>query len=175
MIRFGNISSIDAANCRVRVQFDDDGMVSHWLPVVVNGSRDNKYFHIFDVNEHVVCLMDEYSENGVVIGAIYDSQNAAGVSKDKARIEFSDGAIVEYDRSVSSMKVAISTTEITVKPTGFAMTKGGESLRQMISDLLDQLVLETHTSAAPGSPTSPPLNLAAYQAIKTRILAFFTA
>ena len=64
MIRFGNISSIDASRARVRVQFDDDGIVSHWLPVLVSGSRSNQYFHIFDVNEHVVCLMDERSENG---------------------------------------------------------------------------------------------------------------
>lgn len=175
MIRFGNISSIDAARARVRVQFADDGIVSHWLPVLVQGSRGNQYFHIFEVNEHVVCLMDEHSENGVVLGAIYDANNTpSGTGADIAQVQFADGAELKYDRSVSTLTITVGASEMEISPTGFAITKGGESLRTMVSDLIDQLVLETHTVTAVGSPTGPPLNLAAYQAIKARVLAFFT-
>ena len=73
------------------------------------------------------------------------------------------------------MTITVGASEMEISPTGFAVTKGGESLRTMISDLIDQLVLETHTVTAVGAPTGPPINLAAYQAIKARILLFFTS
>lgn len=174
MLKFGYISQIDVNTARVRVQFPDFGITSYWLPVLVQGSGKDKYFHTFDINEHVACVMEENMENGVCLGAVYDSSNQpSGGALLKTKVVFSDGGLVQYDAATSTLTAQSGTTSVVIKPTGVAITKAGESLRQILIDLITQMELETHLSAAPGSPTSPPVNVAAMTAIKARVTAFF--
>lgn len=101
MIKFGTISQIDADKGLVKVDFPDDGIVSKWIPVLMHGTKANKYFHIYDVGEHVACQMDEHCENGVVMGAIYSSAEVPGDAKgaDVAGVVFSDGTKITYNRN----------------------------------------------------------------------------
>ena len=176
ILKFGIISSTDNANGKVRVQFDDNDIVSHPLPVLVNGTS-NKYYHTFDVNEQVACLMDKNLENGVVLGAIYSSSVQPGESSaDVARVQFSDNTVVSYDRGYSELSATVGTT--TFKATasgGFEIKKGGESLKNILTDLVQEIAIETHTSASPGSPTTVPLNAANYLAFVARIANLFSA
>lgn len=175
MLKFGNICDIDAAKGLARVQFDDDKITSSWLPILTKGSGGNKYTHAFDVNEHVACLMDEHAENGVIMGAIYSESEAPPVtSPDVVAVKFSDDASVQYDRSAHKLSVTVGTTELEIATAGFKIKRGGENIKALLSDLLDQLVAETHISAAPGSPTSTPVNSAQYTAIKARVANLFT-
>jgi phage baseplate assembly protein V len=109
MLKYGLIKEIDADKGLVKVSFDDDEIVSGWLPVLKQGTKSNKYFHIFDSGEHVACMMDEHCENGVVMGAIYSKDEKPGSVKgaDIAGVVFSDGTVVKYDRG--SHKLTIQT------------------------------------------------------------------
>ena len=78
MLRFGNITEIDVSKCYARVKFLDDGIVSAPLQIVVMGALSTKFFHIFDINEQVACLMDENSEDGVILGAVFSDDITPG-------------------------------------------------------------------------------------------------
>ena len=108
MLRFGNITEIDVEKCFARVTFIDDGIVSDWLQICVMGAIGNKYFHMFDVNEQVACLMDENSEEGVVLGALFNEKtNPDGGNKNVVRVKFSDDSSIEYDRSSHEYNIDI--------------------------------------------------------------------
>lgn len=100
MLRFGNISEIDVNTGYARVRFTDNEIVSDWLQVVVMGAISTKFFHMFDINEQVACLMDENDEEGVILGALYnDDTKPTGGDKDVVKVNFPDGSFVSYNRS----------------------------------------------------------------------------
>jgi len=108
MLRFGNITEIDVSKCYARVKFLDDGIVSAPLQIVVMGALSTKFFHIFDINEQVACLMDENSEEGVILGALFsDDINPNGGNKDVVRVVFPDGSSIEYNRSSHEYNINI--------------------------------------------------------------------
>ena len=172
MLKFGNICDIDAAKGLARVEFDDDGVTSAWLPITVMGTSGNKYSHAFDVNEHVACLMDDRAEAGVILGAIYSNAELPDAgSADKVSVKFTDGASVEYDRDASKLSVKIGTTELDITEDGYTVKRGGETLKTILSDLIDAILAETHTTAT--GPTGTPINAATYSAIKNRLPDLF--
>jgi phage baseplate assembly protein V len=108
MLRFGNISAIDVAKGYARVTFLDDNVVSDWLQVVTLGSLQNKFFHTFDINEQVVCLMDDNLEDGVILGAIFSDNIAPdGANKDVVRVKFPDNSSIEYNRNTHEYNIDI--------------------------------------------------------------------
>ena len=130
MYRVGIVKAQDAANARVRVIFPDrDQMESWWLPVVFTKTQNDKMYWIPDVGEQVVCMMDEYDEDGAVLGAIYSSADRPpATSADKLRWTFKDGAAFEYDRSVHSLQMNIpnsGTVTITANGASIAIDRSG--------------------------------------------------
>lgn len=108
MLRIGLISEIDSSSCYARVKFLDNDIVSDWLQIVVMGAISNKFFHIFDINEQVACLMDENDEEGVILGAMFNEKTKpSGVSKDVVKVNFSDGSFIEYDRNSHEYNINI--------------------------------------------------------------------
>jgi phage baseplate assembly protein V len=109
MYRVGIVKTQDATNARVRVLFPDrDQMESWWLPVVFAKTQNDKMYWIPDVGEQVVCMMDEYDEDGAVLGAIYSTiDRPPAASVDKLHWTSKDGAVFEYDRSVHSLEMSI--------------------------------------------------------------------
>lgn len=176
MIRFGVVVKVDADLCRVKVNFEEDEIESDWLPVAVQGSKENKYFHIFDLGEHVVCLMDENAENGVVLSAIYSSKEKppAIAGDDVAAVEFKDGTQVIYDRNAHRLDVKMGSTEFAIdKLKGFTIKAGGQSFKQQLNDLFTQLQAETHPT--PAGPSSPPINSPVYASIQALLNLIFEA
>jgi len=172
MLKFGNICDIDAAAGLARVQFDDDGVTSAWLPIAFPNTLQNKYAWAFDVNEHVACLMDDEAENGVIIGAIYSkAEQPDDGDADKVRVVFSDGASVEYDRAASKLAVKVGTTELDVTEDGFTVKRGSETLKAILTDLINAILAETHPTGT--GPSGTPINAATYTAIKNRIPNLF--
>ncbi len=104
-MKIGIVVAIDPAACAARVQFPDhDGMVSHWLPVVQPKTLKDRCYHMPDRGEHVVCLLDENAEAGVILGAIYSEADAPPVSSpDKWHVTFDDGTRLEYDRAAHKL------------------------------------------------------------------------
>ena len=75
MLRFGTVTSINPLTARARVQFAEDGMNSYWLAVLQNKTFKDKFYSMPAVGEQVACLMDQNSEDGVILGAIYTTED----------------------------------------------------------------------------------------------------
>lgn len=102
MLKFGIVDQVNAQKGLARVRFDEDGIVSDWLPVTQTGSLKNKAYHLPDIGEHVACLTDERAEAGVIVGAIYNSQDTPGFNTaDRVGIKFEDGTEIYYDRGAN--------------------------------------------------------------------------
>jgi phage baseplate assembly protein V len=124
--RIGIVAAQDATRCRVRVTFPDrDQMQSWWLLVVVPKTQNDKAYYLPDIGEQVVCLMDEYDEDGAVLGAVYSSADPApaGLSADNLHWRAGDGAVFDYDRATHALSVnAPSGATITVAASGATIT-----------------------------------------------------
>lgn len=174
-LEFGIISDVDPATGLVKVKFPADDISSAWIPVSMPKTLEDEYFIMPDVNDHVWALMDENCEHGVVGGAIYskDKKPSQG-GADKTYIKFKDGTTFVYDRSSHEYTITMNTTVYKISRSGFAVKRGSETLKKLMSDTLDELVALTVTCAAPGSPSTPPVNLAQFTAIKARLINLFT-
>jgi phage baseplate assembly protein V len=131
MLRFGNISEFDPSTGYARVKFLDDGIVSDWLQVLVKTALNDKQSFAFDVNEQVACLMDEHSEEGVILGALYNdgTKPPTGAGAGVYTMIFSDESFVEYNKNTNKLTVSIqgdvdvvSTGTVSVDATNIGMT-----------------------------------------------------
>jgi len=125
MLRFGNITEVDPSKGYARVTFTDDGIVSDWLQFLTLGAIKDNFSHTFSINEQVACLMDENSEEGVILGAIFnDKTPPADGGEGIFRVKFEDNSVIEYNRNTSEYtldikgKINISAdTEININST----------------------------------------------------------
>lgn len=123
--RVGIVSAQNPASVQVRVTFPDrNQMQSWWLGVVVPKSQNDKAYWIPDIGEQVVCLMDEYDEDGAVLGALYSTVDQPPVnSTDKYHWTMKDGATFEYDRAAHALAVALPTAgTLSVSANGATIT-----------------------------------------------------
>lgn len=172
VLKFGIINDTDAARQVARVLFGEDGITSDWLPYLVRGSLDTKEAYPLPVNTHVACLMDCHCEDGVILGAIYsdvDTPDGGGVGV--YRWHFEDGAEAEYTVGTNTFRFKTGDTEVILTPAGVTVQRAGETLKSLLSDLIDAILAETHTSSS--GPTGPPINAAQYTAIKNRLVNLF--
>jgi len=172
MLKFGTVCATDHPAGLVRVELDDDALVSYWLSPAHLTTRNARAFAPLAIGEHVACLFDENLEDGVVLGAIYSAADRPEGDAARTFLDFLSGVSVEYDADAQALIITNSAVSVTVADNKVTISRGGDSLGAALSDLIDAMALETHTSAAPGSPTTPPLNAASYTAIKTRLLNF---
>lgn len=98
--RRGFVATRDPATCRVRVRWPElDGVVSNWLDVPQAKSRDDKAVWLPDVDEYVLCLMDDRHEDGHVVGALYsETDRVPTQDPDVDHVTDRDGAVREYNR-----------------------------------------------------------------------------
>lgn len=115
LIKIGEVSSIDANACTVRVVFDDeDGVVSYDYPVIQRNTLHNHDWAMPDVGEDVIVLLfSEGLEDGVVIGSLYAGKVIPPESTiDKRTVVFADGTRASYDRKTHVLTITIEGTEI---------------------------------------------------------------
>jgi phage baseplate assembly protein V len=175
MLKFGIVTQVDPAKARVRVKFEEDDVVSDWLPVIQQGALKNKAYTLPDTNEQVACLMDAHAENGVCVGSTYNQTDEPGfTSADKYGVKFESGDEIVYDRATRKYRVKTNNGLFELSNSGPTLKKGSESLKQIMLDLIDQILAETHPTTGAG-PSGTPINSPAYIAIKTRVNNFFEA
>lgn len=132
MLKYGIITEIDAAKGLARVHFDEDGIVSDWLPITVPKAMEDSFSFFPDINEHVACVMDEHADNGVIIGSLYNSQTQPnGGNPNKWRVRFKDGTVIEYDRAAHKLYVDAQ-GQVEIKATG-AVKVDGQSTVDVIA------------------------------------------
>jgi phage baseplate assembly protein V len=120
-LKYGLVSSVKSGFVRVKFE-EDDGIVSDWLPVMVRKSKSEKESWQLEINEHVVCIMDEHGEFGVCLGAIPNDEDTPdpGEGAGKFRKIFSDGTEIEYDSNTKKLTVDVKgelTGKATIKAT----------------------------------------------------------
>lgn len=129
----GTVTDVDMHSGSVKVSFDDVDVPSGWLTVCYPKTLEDKAYWMLDVGEHVRCIMDEYLEDGAVLGAIYSSADAVPwASADRFGWTFKDGGSFSYDRSTGELDVtSMGAAKITiggdaqVNVTGAANIKSG--------------------------------------------------
>jgi len=170
ILRFGNVCELDNSKGYARVELDEDGITTAFLPIAFPAALSNKYYIMPTINEQVAVLLDENAEQGVIIGALYsDKQLPEGFAAGVSGVIFADGSKVVYNEG--EQKLTIETGAL-VEIKGEANVKianASDSLKSVLSDLLDAILAETHGTAS--GPTTTPINSAQYAAIKTRINA----
>ena len=62
-----------------------------------------------DIGEQVACLMDENSEDGVILGAIYSSEDVSATQSEKQlSVNLEDGSYINADKENQTLTVAFS-------------------------------------------------------------------
>ena len=109
MLRFGIVSQIDPVNVQARVSFEDDESTSFWLPVLQTKTLKDKFYAMPDIGEQVACLMDEKSEDGVILGAIYSTEDVSTTQNEKQlSVNLEDGSYINADKENKTLPVAFS-------------------------------------------------------------------
>ena len=110
IIRVGNVDSVNAENGTVRVRFPDrDNKVSKELKVIYHQTHKDKHFFMPEINEIVLCIyLPNVQEEGFVLGSFYNKEDMVPVAdSNKKAWYFSDGGVIEYDKSTGNMQINI--------------------------------------------------------------------
>lgn len=96
----GIVSAVDDLRHRVRVRFPAlENLTTDWLSVLAPNAGGNRFYCLPDVGELVACLLDARGEGGVVLGAIYNTQDMPSrASRDIWCKEFTNGTVIEHNR-----------------------------------------------------------------------------
>ena len=109
VLRFGIVSQIDPINVQARVSFEDDESTSFWLPILQTKTLKDKFYAMPDIGEQVACLMDENSEDGVILGAIYSTEDVSSTQSEKQlSVNLEDGSYINADKENQTLTVAFS-------------------------------------------------------------------
>ena len=109
MLRFGIVSQIDPIKVQARVSFEDDETTSFWLPIIQTKTLKDKFYAMPDIGEQVACLMDENSEDGVILGAIYSTEDVSTTQSEKQlSVNLEDGSYINADKENHTLIVAFS-------------------------------------------------------------------
>ena len=165
MLRFGIVSQIDPINVQARVSFEDDESTSFWLPVLQTKTLKDKFYAMPDIGEQVACLMDENSEDGVILGAIYSAEDVSTTQSEKQlSVNLEDGSYINADKENQTLTVAFSKMKLigNIEHEGTFTNTAGIKSNADITDktssmqaMRDTYNPHTHTGNQ-GSPTSAP-------------------
>lgn len=186
MLKYGTVTEVDPKGF-VRVQFDEDEIVSALMPVVFPGTLKNKFYFLPDINDHVAVLTDKHAEDCVCLGSIYSEADTAPFTDANIQgVKYENGDLQKYNRTsqVWSLQVGGLLFQLS-KDNGFTIKKGTETLKKLMQDTLTkaEAVVDANIALTVGTGTgssSPPLNVATFTtlkadiaAIKTRVNSFF--
>ena len=165
MLRFGIVSQIDPINVQARVSFEDDESTSFWLPIIQTKTLKDKFYAMPDIGEQVACLMDENSEDGVILGAIYSTEDVSATQSEKQlSVNLEDGSYINADKENQTLTVAFSKMKLigNIEHEGTFTNTAGIKSNADITDktssmqaMRDTYNPHTHTGNQ-GSPTSAP-------------------
>lgn len=163
---FGNVVNI-CDNGRVRVRFPSrDNLPSQPIPVLKSKSKNDKAGNVLDIDEEVVCIMDDNCEDGVCLGAINTDESPLIITdKDKKYYTFSDGTHFEYDRQThiftGDIKGSANIKAQRIDYEGDLFVNGNIVSTKDISDKNGSMqemrgVYNSHTHNSPDGTTSAP-------------------
>lgn len=165
MLRFGIVSQINPVLAQARVNFDDDDSTSFWLPILQTKTLKDKFYSIPDIGEQVACLMDENSEDGVILGSIYSTEDVPVVTSEKQiSLNLENNALINIDKETNTLTITFQNINLNgnINHTGMLINTDGITSQADITDkkssmqaMRDIYNPHTHTGNQ-GSPTSKP-------------------
>jgi len=165
MLKFGIVTNINPALAQARVQFADDDILSYWLPILQQKTQKDKFYAIPDIGEHVACLMDTNSEEGVILGAIYSALDAPPASsKTQLMIKFEDESYINFNKETGILTLKFKGIDVIsdMNQTGKFENSAGITTAADLSDKTSSMQTirnkynpHTHVGNM-GSPTSGP-------------------
>lgn len=165
MLKFGVVTNINPELAQVRVQFQDDEVLSYWLSVLQQKTHKDKFYALPDIGEHVACLMDENSEEGVILGAIYSAlDDTPANSKTQLMIKFEDESFINFNKETGILTLKFKGIDVIsdINQTGKLKNSAGITSASDVSDktssmqaMRDKYNPHTHTGNL-GNPTSAP-------------------
>lgn len=125
--KYGIVS--DVKKGFIKAAFEEDEIVTDWIPVLFRKTKSDKESWQLEINEHIVCLMDHNCNTGVCLGAICNDEDEPdpGEGKGKFRKLFSDGTLIEYDKEAQKLTVDVK-GELNATTTGKAAINAGTNL-----------------------------------------------
>lgn len=110
LIRIGEVTSVNPERFTARVRFEDrDNVESYDLQVLARGSLRDKFYHMPDIGENVLCLfLPSGVEAGFILGAYYPASiERPAASNNVTAVQYDDGTRVEYDREAHKLQIDI--------------------------------------------------------------------
>lgn len=163
MLKFGTVTAINPLTARARVQFAQDNMTSFWLPILQAKTFKDKFYVIPDVGEQVACLMDENAEDGVILGAIYTTEETPiNKTEKQAAANFEDGSFVNIDKEAQTLTLSFPNIHLIGNITHEGTLTNSEGIKSN-ADITDKKssmqamrdIYNPHTHTGnQGSPTS---------------------
>jgi phage baseplate assembly protein V len=178
----GLVCDVKAGFVKVKL-LEYDGIVTSWLPIIKPRAMNDDEEWLFETNEQVVCIMQvidgSICDYGYCLGAINsDEDTPQEVDSGVWMKYFSDGSSISYDKNSHTFytklhgegakwKVSIEGGADVQLSDKISLKAGGETLKNVLSDLLDAIKAITVNTAV--GPSSVPVNLTAFNALQTRI------
>lgn len=165
MLRFGIVSQINPLLAQARVNFGDDDSTSFWLAVLQTKTLKDKFYSMPDIGEQVVCLMDENSEDGVILGAIYSSEDVPIVTSEKQiSLNLENNSLINIDKETNTLTVTFENINFNgnINHTGILINTDGITSQADITDKTSSMqamrnIYNPHTHIGnQGRPTSKP-------------------
>ena len=165
MLRFGTVTSINPKTARARVQFAEDKMTSYWLAVLQNKTFKDKFYSMPAIGEQVACLMDENSEDGVILGAIYTVEDVPIIETEKqVSANFEDGTFANVDKETQTLTLSFPNIHLigNITHEGTLSNSAGITSNADITDKKSSMqamrnIYNAHKHTGnQGSPTSAP-------------------
>lgn len=165
MLRFGIVSQINPVLVQARVNFGDDESTSFWLPVLQTKTLKDKFYSIPDIGEQVACLMDENSEDGVILGAIYSTEDVSiSQSEKELSINLENGSSINANKDTNTLTVVFENMRLVgnIQHEGTFTNTDGIISKADITDKTSSMqtirdIYNSHTHIGnQGSPTSKP-------------------
>ena len=164
MLRFGIVSQINPLLVQARVSFEDDESTPYWLPVLQTKTLKDKFYVMPDIGELVVCLMDETSVDGVILGAIYSTVDTPVITTEKQiSLNLENNSLINIDKETNSLNITFENINLNgnINHTGALINTDGITSSGEIADKTSSMqdmrdVYNSHTHTCPDGTTSTP-------------------
>lgn len=167
MLRFGIVSQINPQVVQARVKFGDDESTSFWLPILQTKTMKDKFYAMPDIGEQVVCLMDENSEDGVVLGSIYSTEDTPLITTEKQiSLNLENNSLINIDKETNTLTVTFQHINLNgnINHNGTLINTDGIKSDSDITDKTSSMqeirnIYNQHSHTGnQGNPTSTPNN-----------------
>lgn len=109
IIKIGRVQSVDLTQTLPKVRVRIGELETAWLPLLTLRAGNDTHWWPISLEEQVLVVSPSGDlAQGIVIGSIFQNQfPPLSISGDIVRSEYSDGAVIEYDKENHHLSVAL--------------------------------------------------------------------